>query len=78
MAAGDGSLSSFPETVITRYWYTLPRLRSLENIKKTMSYTDTMWRTDKIDPLEYILSVLLIFEIPCTFNYPVIFIVYAG
>lgn len=41
-AAGDGSLSSLPEMVMTRYWYTLPRFRSLENIKKTITHADTM------------------------------------
>jgi hypothetical protein len=34
LAAGDGSLSSVPEMVITRYRYTLPSFRSLENAKK--------------------------------------------
>lgn len=76
MAAGDGSLSSLPEMVMTRYWYTLPRFRSLENIKKRISYTDRMLWADKIDPLRHILSILLIFEITRTFGYPVIFIVY--
>lgn len=42
-AAGDGSPSSLPEMVMTRYWYTLPRLRSLENAQMTMSSTDTVW-----------------------------------
>lgn len=29
MAAGEGSLSSFPDMVIIRYWYTLPSFRSI-------------------------------------------------
>lgn len=41
-AAGDRSLSSFPEMVMTQYWYTLPTFRSLENTKKTVSYIDTV------------------------------------
>ena len=58
VAAGDGSLSSFPEIVMTQYWYTLPRFRSLENIKKTISYTDARLGTDKMDPLEYMSTSL--------------------
>lgn len=61
MTAGDGSLSSLPEIVMTQYWYTLPRCRSLENIKKTINYTDTRLGAEKMDPLEGISTSLACF-----------------
>lgn len=47
-------------------------------LTKVISYTDTMLGADKIDPLEYLLSVLLAFEITPTLSYPIIFIVSCG
>lgn len=59
-AAGDGSPSSLPEMVMTRYWYTLPRVRSLENAQTMMSYIDTLegGEANNTDPLAYILILV--------------------